>query len=550
MQTLNKTFLGRNAFYVLRVTPRDTKQKIIAEAEVAELHGDPVSVQKAKTEITNPRTRVNSEVSWLLGVSPKRATELCRLLENSPLSIFDESGLPTLAHANLQASAFQLLSDLEDSAIISNLIQGFALSVESINLDEIARDINEERLVAGFPAISSGEALGECIQEQKKIYKLAVKEFLNRLDTTILIDSMTKLVEESTHDGYLHAEEFIDELVDSYEVETRGFLERELEAIKKYIIDIRNSKPISERTLAPLIVRLDTMVSTWDSVAQPIQLSFKARGITHDLSKDLGYDIRSLAIDLHNEHSLTESAQKVSQLIQQYFFEVPELEERIGEDISTLDELIEGKKKQEEEDAAFAKEITFSAEIGLVFKELLAISPRGISYGATKYSLDEITRVRWGAIKQSINGIPSGTTYEIAFGNSATETVVRPRMEHVYTKFTDALWRACGIRVMLQIFALLKDGSSYRCGSLLVFDDGVQLIKKSFFGAGEQRKFGWSDITVWSSNGSFCVAAKNDQKFSGVASYMSDANVHILEAAIRAFFKNTSARVLSDTFKK
>lgn len=550
MRTLKDTYLGHNAFHILKVTPRDTKQRIIVEAEVAELNGDPVSVQKAKTEITNPRTRVNSEASWLIGVSPKRATELCRLLENSPISIFDESGLPTLAHANLQASAFQLLGELTDSEAISNLIQRFALTIESLDLDEIARDINEERLVAGFPEVSSSDALAACIQEQKKVYKLAVKEFFNQLDTKILIDSMTKLVEGSTHDGYVHAEEFIDELVDSYEVETRGFLEREMEAIRNYITDIRNSKTLSERALAPLISRLDTMVTTWDGVAQPIQLSFKARGVTHDLSKELGYDIRSLAIDLHNEHGLTESAQKVSQLIQQYFSEVPELEERIEEDISTLDELIEGKKKQEEEDATFAKEITFSAEIGLVFKELLSISPQGISYGATKYGLDEITRVRWGAIKQSINGIPSGTTYEIAFGNSATETVVRPKMEHVYTKFTDALWRACGIRVMLQIFSLLKNGGSYKCGSFLVFDDGVQLIKKGFFGGGEQRKFGWSDITVWSSNGSFCIAAKSDQKFSGAASYMSDANAHIFETAIRTFFKNTSARVLSEAFKK
>lgn len=550
MSSIAETNLGGNAFFILNVTARDSKQKIISEAELAELSGDSELVQKAKAALTNPRMRIASEIGWLVGVSPKRARDLCEELARSPIAIFDESGIPKLAHANLQSAAFQLLSELTEADSISSLIQKLAFTIDALNLEEILRDINEERIVAGFPELATTDAISAAVQEQKKSYKVSVKDFLNRLDTKVLIQSMTHLVDTSTLGGSVHAEEFVDELVDSYEVETRGFLEREFEAITKFVSGIKASAQNNAKTIEESVRRLCAMVEKWDSVAQPIQLSFKARGITHDLSKNLGYEIRGLAIDLHNEYGMTESAKSVSSLIQDFFSDVPELEERIEQDLSKLDELLDEKKQQEKEDAEFEREITFSAEIGVVFKELLAISPKGVSYGSAKYALDEITRIRWGSIRQSVNGIPTGTTYEIAFGNQSSETIVRPRMEHVYTKFTDALWRAVGVRIMFKLFSNLSQGGSFKCGNFEVFDDGVKLTKKGFFSGGEAKKFDWSDVSVWSANGSFFVRSKSEEKFTGSAAYMSDANVHVIELAIRAFFKNSVARKLSEAFKK
>ncbi|MBK6359450.1 MAG: hypothetical protein IPF39_05760 [Comamonadaceae bacterium] len=66
------------------------------------------------------------------------------------------------------------------------------------------------------------------------------------------------------------------------------------------------------------------MARNWDRFAQPIQLSAKARGIDHDASNTLAYAIRSLAIDLFNEHDQINQSRKLTKLLGEVFSELPE----------------------------------------------------------------------------------------------------------------------------------------------------------------------------------------------------------------------------------
>jgi hypothetical protein len=69
-----------------------------------------------------------------------------------------------------------------------------------------------------------------------------------------------------------------------------------------------------------------SVARNWDKIAQPIQLSSKARGIDHEASRDLAYEIRSLAIDLFNKHDMLAQSQRLTGLIQELFSEVPKLQ--------------------------------------------------------------------------------------------------------------------------------------------------------------------------------------------------------------------------------
>ena len=69
----------------------------------------------------------------------------------------------------------------------------------------------------------------------------------------------------------------------------------------------------------PIVDKLDTVARNWDKVAQPIQLSKKARGIDHKLSHEIAGSIRDLAIDLFNEHDMLTQSQKLIGLIQELF---------------------------------------------------------------------------------------------------------------------------------------------------------------------------------------------------------------------------------------
>ena len=126
---------------------------------------------------------------------------------------------------------------------------------------------------------------------------------------------MTDAVCEATDDGEVQGPALIDELVDTYELETQGFLQKEAENIAKLIESVRLTAPQGERSVAPVIDKLERVARNWDRVAQPIQLSAKSRGTQHRPSREIAYDLRSLGIDLNNEHDMLNQAHRMTELL-------------------------------------------------------------------------------------------------------------------------------------------------------------------------------------------------------------------------------------------
>jgi hypothetical protein len=184
----------------------------------------------------------------------------------------------------------------------------------------------------------------------------------------------------------------------------------------------------------------------------------------------------------------------------------------------------------------------------MVFKDTLSISPDGVSWRGQSFPLDAITRVRWGGVRHSLNGIPTGTTFTLAFGDNRSEVVVELRREDVYSAFIEKLWRAVGIRLLTELLEALKAGRQIPFGEAIIRDDGVTLTRHKFLG-NEQVRFAWHQIQVWSADGSFVIGAKDDRKAYAQLPYMTMPNVHILEQCIRMAFKKPGLRVISDLLK-
>ena len=133
--------------------------------------------------------------------------------------------------------------------------------------------------------------------------------------------------------------------------------------------------------------------------------------------------VRGLAIHMFNEHGKLDFSQQLTNMLQEVFAEVVEVAERTAEDADALGEiaeqrvrLIQDAKNRAEE---WRREITFEVDLGTIFKTKLRISPEGIEWKKRHWDLDSITRVRWGGTRHSVNGIPTGTTYSIFFGNDS-----------------------------------------------------------------------------------------------------------------------------------
>lgn len=374
------TDLHYNPFSLLGATTRDNRRRIVELADEKSLELDHEICQKARSDLTSPRTRLGAEMSWLPGVSPKKAAQLVGQLFQNPMFIRMESGLPSLAHANLMAAAFKVVGTKDDPEDLSSFIQEMAYLVDEVTVDDIIRDINEDRLIAGFSEVLAKEPVESELIERKRYFKNAIKDALNRLPPKSLVEAMTLAVDSITAGGEDHAPELIDDLVDSYEVETQNFLQKEAENVRKLIINIRDLAPSGEGAVQPLIDKLESVASNWDKVAQPIQLSAKARGIEHELSNELAYLIRNLAIDLFNQYDMLTQSQRITRLLQELFAELPEVVQRIEQDAEALQDIFQSRKQVEASRNEWEQEITYHAEIEMVFKDTLSISPDGVSW--------------------------------------------------------------------------------------------------------------------------------------------------------------------------
>ena len=344
-RTLHTSQLQQNPFALLGVTTRDDRRRIVEMAEEKSLELDHEACQKARSDLTSPRTRLSAEMSWLPGVSPRKAAQLVSALHSDPMSIREESGLPTLAHLNLLAAAFEAVDGNDSADDVAEFIQEMAYLVDDLSADQVLRDINEDRSVSGFPEVRGADQVEAELSERKRYYRNAIKDALNRLPPASLVEAMTLAVDGITCGGEDHAPELIDELVDSYAVETQGFLQKEAENAKKLIKAARDSAPSGEGVVKPLVDKLEAVARNWDKVAQPIQLSAKARGIEHEPSHAIAYSIRSLAIDLFNEHDMLAQSQRLTGLIQELFAELPEVAERVEQDSSALEGIASDRNK-------------------------------------------------------------------------------------------------------------------------------------------------------------------------------------------------------------
>ena len=543
---LTKTALHQSPFAILGVTTRDDRRRIVELAEEKSLELDHEVCQKARSDLTNPRNRLSVEMAWLPGVSPRKASQLFDSLVRNPMAIREESGLPTLAHLNLLAAAFEAVDGEHDADDLAEFIMETAYLAEELSPEDVLRDLNEDRAVSGFPEVRALDQIEAELNERKRYYRIAIKDALDRLPPMTLIQVMTEAVDGVTSGGEDHAPGLVDDLVDSYEVETQGILQKEAENVHKLIKVAREHADSGEAAVKPYVDKLDVVARNWDKIAQPIQLSSKARGIDHEASRALAYEIRSLAIDLFNKHDMLAQSQRLTGLIQELFSEVPEIADRVEEDADALADIFQQRQQAVARKDEWAREITYRAEIGVMFKDTLSISPQGVSWKGQNFPLDSITRVRWGGVSHSVNGIPTGTTYTIAFGNRNSEAVVELKKQEIYSTFIDKLWRAVCVRLLTEMLEALKEGRDLHFGDALLHDDGITLVKRKFLGSNEKVRCSWGQVHVWSADGSFCIGAKDDKKVNAGISYIHGANTHVLEQAIRMGFKKPGMRRLSE----
>lgn len=534
--------LHSNPFHLLGATVRDNRSRLIELVDDKSLVMDAAVVSKARTDLTTPKNRLSAEISWFPGVSPRSVNAYIEKLYNDPEDILYSESLPPLTKANLVANLINILREDVDVRTWAGCINNLAYASDKIDSEDVLRAINEDRTISGYPPIQSVDLIDEELSLRRRFYSETVRTAIDSLDSQMLVKVVTSVADTTTGSGEYHAPVLVHDVIDRYEIEANRFLEPETENILKLIETIRENGSKGEKAVDGLVKKLDKITRNWDFVAQPIQLSMKAQGLEHDLSHKVAWSIRSLCIDLFNKHDMLETARFLNSTLRDLFAELPEVVEQLENDTVALDDIFEKRNQSQEDDEEWVRSITFTAEIGVVMKDRLSISPRGVEWKGKRIPLDEVKFVRWGAVRNSVNGIPTGTDYTIGVSNSQHHFDILTRKEGIYEGFIQCLWRAVCVRLMTNYAQSLGTGNTFNIGGINFDDNGVTLKRKKFFGSDDVYT-PWGQIKYFSSNGCLVIMDKNDSKVSAEASYKDSWNVHVLEALIRFSFKNWKGRL-------
>ncbi len=145
-------------------------------------------------------------------------------------------------------------------------------------------------------------------------------------------------------------------------------------------------------------------------------------------------------------------------------------------------------------------------------------------------------------LKNSTNGIPTGTDYFFAYGTPSSAVLLQPN-QHQYQAIIQRAWRAVCIRILLNWMEDWSKGRSIRIEGVEVSDDGLVLRRSRFLKEDESKFFTWFDLSKSAQNGSLNFFGKNDKKFSASFSYKDGWNVHVLDFAIDRIWEGKASKL-------
>jgi hypothetical protein len=535
----------RTPFGVLGASTRDNRHRIVELAETKNLTVDGDLLSRARSDLTNPRARVSAEVAWLPGLSPARASSLCDLLRRD-LEAFLAAATneSPLVQANMIAAALEWFDPLTEAHSWVKWILSLADASGRVQGDAVLRILNEDRAVAGIPEIPMLEFLDSELGLRRRSFRSAVKDALDRIPTGTMLQVITQVATTATDNGTRQAPLLIDEIIDIFEVEAGPFFDREADNARRLMAAVASSRS-PEAVVQRLLEGVERVVRNWVHVAKPIYLSMRPRGLEHTPSHKLANELRGLSIRLNNDHGLFEPSQRITSLLQHAFADLFSLADQVQQDANTLKEIAEEQQRSREQREQWARDIAFEAELGLVIKDRLRLSTEGVEWKGSRYRLEAITRIGWGATRHSVNGIPTGTSYKIFVGDDQNIAEIRLGNAELFTGFVERLWRAVGPRLVTELLRGLREGKRYHFGQAILDDRGIDVPKHRWFKADERVYGTWDKIHVWAADGSFHIGAKGDKKTFAALPYQEANNTLVLETAIRAAFEKGADR-LSD----
>ena len=301
----------KNAFAVLGATPFDNAERLEELLEEKELiSDDDTEAQAAYTELSNPKRRVISELSYF-------ASETFSAFESIALGTRPEK--PTVGEAALAIVNIGKWLDNANEAV----------------LDEI----NDARSSSNFPLIDES-LLRQSVDTFSSECSALAQKYFDRLKENSLVSIFNNIVKIKDYGSF-----FIDALMAKYEAAIKESLNKKedscIDAFGKIeeICNRFNRGYSLDSALGNDIAAFETTLKAWDRYAQPLQVNAQHHGGQHEESSDLVRSLRNKIIDLCN-HS-QETLGKMIEQVGMYNFQARQLlPEKLSDSVEFTTQLI------------------------------------------------------------------------------------------------------------------------------------------------------------------------------------------------------------------
>ena len=331
--------LSSNPFFVLRLPCSSGRREIVSAAEELSFILDPDVCSSAQNDLINLGKRLTAEIGWFPELDKDAVIQIQERIDSNEELATDD--LTQLSRLNATLYNFSI-SDEDDPYEIGYAILDIDEQYSALDVTEITAIINNNREVAKIASVQEKDVADELNKKRDDIRQI-ITERLSSFDQESYVELITMLAEKCIADDDYEDGVVLADVVDQYEVRMQSQLEESTEGITTHIDRIQHLA--NDEAISDNIKSLIRRVQKWDKLAQPLQLKSQASGMPHEISENLGRQLRNLALFLHNEKGKTEEALTLVEAMKDVFAELDGLADLFDSDSDALNDLIQGEEE-------------------------------------------------------------------------------------------------------------------------------------------------------------------------------------------------------------
>ncbi|MDR2405341.1 MAG: hypothetical protein LBE27_03120 [Deltaproteobacteria bacterium] len=533
-----------NPFYILGASFQSSRKDILNLAEERSLLTESQKeCEEARSSLTNPRKRLTAEAFYLPGMKESRVLNILDTLSTSPELVASDPLIPRFSKPNVYMAVLKRLTNPSPEEVAWWIFK-VAKAFENLDAKDLMTLLNKKRELSKFPEISELRSVEATLEELRAYYRMSTGEAMKNLGPEGFIESMNILAIKATKNGQRVAPVLVSDLAALYQMGTQPPWQREKGKLEELIKTIyANARGLEDNfAFEPLLEDLRKCVTNMYKILKPLQLIDKSRGNISQELVDTFYDIRVMAISMHNDYARTDLSIKISKILVPLAEDSQDLMQMIQDDLEASEEIAEETdimtgSISADDSTKDLKGKTIRILAGEDLDSELILSPTFLRWQDEDVFYDSVLGFRFGLPTNSLLNLNhddadlKDSLFQITLTTESSETTIPVLGPMVFQKIIKILDLYLVDLLMVKLLEDLKDGRKINFLMAVVSDKGIMAKHKKVFSS-SPGFIRWTDANIWHEAGALCVGVKGIRQPLIMFAYQMENNIKVVEKAV------------------